>query len=490
MNVLLVYPKYPDTFWSFKHALEFVSKKAAQPPLGMLTMAAMLPKQWNKKLIDVNVRKLTDEHIAWADMVFIGAMIVQKEGVREIVKRCKGKKIIAGGPCFSNEHQKFKGITHFVLNEAEVTLPMFLEDLKKGKAKKVYSSMVRPDITKTSIPEWNLINLKDYATMSVQYSRGCPFNCEFCDIIIMNGQVPRTKTPDQMINEFQSLYDAGWKGSVFIVDDNFIGNKVKVKEMLPYIIDWQKKHKYPFKLQTEASANLANDVELMRMMSVANFGCVFLGLETPSIEGLKECNKVQNTTSSLAEAVKTIQQNGMQVQGGFIVGFDSDPENIFEAQIKFIQQIGVVTAMVGLLNAIPQTRLWNRLKAEGRLLKDSTGENTDGSINFHPKMNKEKLVEGYKKILSRIYSPKNYYKRIETFIKHYKPTVRGRITNAEIGALFKSIWKIGIVSRSRLLYWKLLIKTGLTKGKALPAAIELAIYGQHFEKVTKRILAV
>lgn len=490
MNILLVYPKYPDTFWSFKHALKFVSKKAALPPLGLLTIAAMLPKEWNKKVVDMNVNDLKDSHIRWADMVFISAMIVQKDSCREIIERCKEKTIVVGGPFFTTNLEEFDGIDHFILNEAEVTLPLFLADLKKGKPKKRYTSPIRPDITNVPVPLWNLINLKDYATMSMQYSRGCPYDCEFCDIIIMNGRVPRSKTPQQVINEFQALYDAKWRGSLFIVDDNFIGNKLKVKEMLMHVIKWQKKYRYPFTLVTEASTNLAQDPELMKMMSAANFNSVFLGLETPSLLGLKECSKVQNTVGNLVDSVKTIQQNGMQVTGGFIVGFDSDTEQIFEAQIKFIQKIGVVTAMVGMLNALPQTRLWHRLHAEGRLLNLTSGENTDGSINFLPKMQKEKLVEGYKSILKRIYSPKNYYRRIETFIKNYRPTAKSRIRIVEVSAFFKSIWKIGFLSRSRLLYWRLLIKTGFTKTRALSTAVELAIYGQHFEKITNKILSV
>ena len=486
----MVYPKYPDTFWSFKYALGFISKKAAFPPLGLLTVAALLPKEWNTKLIDLNITALEDEHIRWADMVFISAMIVQKESVKEIIQRCKGKTVVAGGPFFTTNHETIEGISHFILNEAEVTLPIFLRDLKKGNPKRVYTSSTKPDITKAPVPLWSLINLRDYASMSLQYSRGCPFNCDFCDIIIMNGRIPRTKTPSQMITELQSLYDIGWRGSVFIVDDNFIGNKTKVKKLLPHIIQWQKKHKYPFILQTEASTNLADDVPLMQMMSAANFSSVFLGLETPSIESLKECSKIQNTRGSLSDSVKTIQQNGMQVMAGFIVGFDSDTENIFEAQINFIQQIGVVTAMVGLLNALPQTRLWKRLKAEGRLLKQTTGENTDGSINFLPKMQKEKLVEGYKKILARIYAPKNYYRRIETFIRYYSPKARKKIRKQDIFAFIRSIWRIGILSKSRFLYWKLLIKTGLMKRQAFPTAIELAIYGQHFEKLTRKVVGV
>lgn len=491
MKVLLVYPKYPETYWSFRHILKFVSKKAAFPPLGLLTIAAMLPGEWEKRLVDANVCELKDEHIAWADMVLISAMIVQKDSTQEIIRRCKalGRKVVAGGPLFTTQQEKFEGVDHFVLNEAEVTLPPFLEDLRNGSAKPVYTSMERPDVTKTPVPMWQLISFNDYATMLIQYSRGCPFDCEFCDIIIMNGRVPRAKTPEQLVNEFQSLYDAGWRGSLFIVDDNFIGNKMNVKKMLPVLIEWQKAHNYPFKLLTEASTNLADDEELMQMMSTANFCKVFLGIESPNVDSLKECGKWQNVTRDLAETVRIIHQHGMQVMGGFIVGFDNDTESIFEKQISFIQQAGVVNAMVGLLGALPQTRLWHRLKAEGRLLGDTSGENTDGSINFIPKMEKGKLISGYRKILSTIYSPKYYYQRIDTFIKSYKPTVRGRLSKESIKAFLRSAWKIGILSKARLLYWKLLLKTALTKTKAFPTAVELAIYGLHFERVTKRVLS-
>ena len=490
MNVLLLYPKYPDTFWSFKHVLKFVSKKAAFPPLGLLTISSMLPAEWNKKLIDVNVNDLKDEHIKWADIVFISAMVVQKDSAQEIINRCKAqnKKVVAGGPVFTTQHQKFEGVDYFVLNEAEVTLPLFLEDLKNGTQKHIYTSPIRPDITKTPVPAWHLINLKDYATMAIQYSRGCPFNCEFCDIIIMNGRIPRTKNPEQLISELQVLYEAGWRGSIFIVDDNFIGNKVNVKQMLSHLIKWQKEHKYPFKFLTEASTNLADDNDLMQMMSAANFYKVFLGIESPNVGSLKECGKIQNVKRDIAETVRIIHQNGMQVMGGFIVGFDSDSESIFETQIRFIQDIGVVTAMVGLLNALPQTRLWHRLKAEGRLVSDTSGENTDCKLNFIPKMNKERLVDGYKKILSTIYSPKCYYKRINEFIKLYKPTVKSKIHREDISAFIRSIWRIGILSKARLLYWRLILKTFFTKTRALPIAVELAIFGIHFGKISERAL--
>lgn len=489
MKALLVYPRYPDTFWSFRRALSFISKKAVLPPLGLLTVAAMMPKEWEKRLVDTNVCELKDGDIDWADMVFISAMLIQKENSQEIINRCKarGRKVVAGGPAFTTSHESFSGVDHFVLSEAESTLPLFLKDLEEGNLKQVYTSPERPDITRTPVPLWSLVNLKNYASMAVQYSRGCPFECEFCDIIIMNGRVPRTKTNEQIIGELQSLYDAGWRSSVFIVDDNFIGNKANVKSMLPLLIEWQKERKYPFKLLTEASTNLADDEELMNLMSRANFSKVFLGIESPNVESLKECGKLQNVNRDLSETVKKIQQHGMQVMGGFIVGFDSDDEHIFENQLVFIQKAGVVTAVVGILGALPKTKLWYRLKAEGRLIKDSIGESMDGNIDFVPKMGKEKLVNGYKKLLSKIYSAKYYYQRIDTFVRNYKPTAKSRVSKMEVYAFLRSIWRIGILSSERLHYWKLLAKTIFTKKKALPVAIELAIYGQHLKMIPKRL---
>ncbi|HBI14657.1 MAG TPA: B12-binding domain-containing radical SAM protein [Desulfobulbaceae bacterium] len=489
MNILLVYPEYPDTFWSFKHALRFVAKKAAFPPLGLLTVAALLPVQWQKKLVDMNVEGLTDDHLAWADYVFLGAMLVQSDSAREVIARCRQhrKKIVAGGPLFTTQHQNYPEIDHFVLNEAESTLPRFLDDLAMGQARPLYTSADRPDLARTPVPLWSLINMKQYATMPVQYSRGCPFNCEFCDIVIMNGRRPRAKSAAQMVREFQALYDTGWRKSVFIVDDNFIGNTRTVKQILPILASWQKEHRYPFTLLTEASINLAEDEELMTLMSKANFFKVFIGIESPNQESLRECDKQQNTASNLAEAVNTIHRYGMQVMGGFIVGFDHDPENIFDMQRKFIQQVGIVTAMVGLLTALPQTRLWHRLQAEGRLLNDATGENTDGFLNFRPVMDRQRLLEGYRRLVDNLYSQKNYYQRINTFLKHYRPTVKARVSREDLLALCRSIWQLGIKSRVRFRYWKLLAKTLLLKRKAMPMAVELAIYGLHFEQVLLRL---
>lgn len=487
MKILMVYPQNPDTFWSFKHIMKFVARKAAFPPLGLLTVAAMLPENWDKKLVDMNVSDLNDDDIAWADMVFISAMIVQKISAMDVIQRCKamGKTVVAGGPFFSAQDDLCPNVDHFVLNEAEITLPLFLNDLAAGCPKRVYTSKERPDIKQTPVPMWSLINLKKYVTMPVQYSRGCPYNCEFCDIVIMNGRIPRTKTPAQMITEIQSLYDAGWRGAIFIVDDNFIGNSAKVKTMLPELIAWQKRMKYPFTFLTEASTDLAQDKVLLEMMSAANFYKVFVGLETPDMDSLKECGKYQNMNLDLKTAVQTIHQHGIQVMGGFIVGFDNDTSTVFDQQIKFIQQIGVVTAMVGVLTALPRTRLWLRLKDEGRLLGESSGENTGNTINFIPRMGIDKLQEGYRGLISTIYSPKYYYRRIDTFIKNYKPRVHVKLQFQDIRAFIRSIWRIGLFSKARFHYWKLLMKTMVTRIRCLPIATELAIMGLHFEKVSR-----
>jgi len=487
MKVLLVYPQYPNTFWSFKHILKFVSKKAAFPPLGLLTVAAMLPPDWEKRLVDMNVTHLLDRDLEWADCVFISGMIVQKDSAKEVIQRCKQLKVkvVAGGPLFTTGYEEFPEVDHLVLGEAEVTLPQFLEDLRKGSPKRLYLSEEKPDITKTPVPLWKLINLKHYASMAVQYSRGCPFDCEFCDIIVMNGRIPRTKQPEQLLRELEALYEQGWRGSVFIVDDNFIGNKLKVKrQLLPAIIEWQRRRNHPFTFFTEASLNLADDEELMHLMVEAGFDKVFVGIETPIEESLAECNKFQNVGRDIAASVKRIQNHGMGVFGGFIIGFDHDPPNVFDSQINFIQRSGIVTAMVGLLQALPRTKLYERLKREGRLLKECSGNNTDGSLNFIPKMDPQFLINGYKRVLRTIYSPKKYYERIITFLEEYRPMRRKRPIHLEdVKAFLKSIWHLGIVSNFRRYYWKLLAKSLLKYRRSFPEAMTLALYGLHFQKI-------
>ena len=369
MKILLISPRTPDTFWSFKHAVRFVSRKASMPPLGLLTVAAMLPPEWQLKLVDLNVERLKDEDLRWADYVLLGAMIVQKESVREIMARCAAlnKTVIAGGPLFTTGHESFPEIQHFVLGEAEEVMPQVVEDLRSGRLQPVYRCTNRPEITQTPAPRWDLIKFRYYVTMAVQFSRGCPFDCEFCDIIVMNGRVPRTKTPAQLIAELDALARRGWKDMVFIVDDNFIGNKSRTKMLLHALIEWRRRTRTRIGFLTEASMNLADDPELCALMVEAGFKKVFVGIETPSVEALEECHKLQNRNRDLVAAVQTLQRAGLEVMGGFIVGFDSDKSDIFKRQFEFIQRSGVATAMVGLLTALPQTRLWQRLKREGRL---------------------------------------------------------------------------------------------------------------------------
>lgn len=500
MKILLVYPRYPDTFWSFRHALKFLSKKASFPPLGLLTVAAMLPTEWEKKVADLNVNGLDDEDIKWADYVFISAMVVQKNSAKEVISRCKvlNTRVVAGGPLFTTGYQEFEGVDHFVLGEAEVTLPLFLADLAKGCPQYLYSSGERPDISKTPIPAWSLINMKNYSAMSLQYSRGCPFDCEFCDIVVLNGHKPRTKSGQQIADELEALYRHGWRGSLFVVDDNFIGNTKKLKaETLPAMIEWSKLRKHPFTLFTEASINLADDESLMELMAEAGFNRVFIGIETPNEEGLAECNKMQNRNRDLAAAVKKIQNHGFEVQAGFILGFDSDPVSIFRKQINFIQNTGIVTAMVGLLNAPNGTKLYQRLKKENRLLNDMSGDNTDFSINFVPKMKYETLVTGYKQVLDTIYSPRRYYERIVTFLKEYRPRKTAGISQLRfnhITGLIKSLWFLGFANKGRRYFWRLLFSTLLKRPRHFPLTISLSVSGFHFRKVTegynKSILAL
>ena len=490
MKILLVYPEYPRTYWSFHYALKFISKKASFPPLGILTIAAMLPEKWDKKLVDMNVNKLTDADITKADYVFISAMVVQKESVRSVIDRCKrlGTRIVAGGPLFTCGYEEFEDVDHLLLNEGELTVKAFLKDLESGNPRHVYTSDEWADLGTTPIPLWDLINMNKYATMNLQYSRGCPFNCEFCNVTTLFGHIPRTKSVEQMISELDAFYERGWRKGVFFVDDNFIGNKKKLKEeILPELIKWMQERKNPFTFSTEASINLADDEELMTMMVKAGFDAVFIGIETTNEDSLIECNKVQNKNRDLIACVKKIQKFGLQVQGGFIVGFDNDNEAIFDKMVGFIQESGIVSAMVGLLNAPKGTRLYQRLAGEGRLRDDFSGDNTNLTMNFIPKMNPGNLINGYKKIIGTIYSPKHYYERVMTFLKEYRPKIRaGSLRHFEFNdvmALFKSVLRLGILGKERLYYWKLLIWSAFRRPSLFPMAVTLSIYGFHYRKV-------
>ncbi|HUU29265.1 MAG TPA: DUF4070 domain-containing protein [archaeon] len=485
MNILLTYPRYPDTFWSFSHALRFIGKKASHPPMGLLTVAAMLPKEWNLKLVDLNVSSLEDTDILWADYVFISAMTVQKSSVKKIISRCLqlDRKVVAGGPLFTAQPQDFPEVHHLVLNEAEITFLEFLRDLELGEPKHIYQSSKWADLNTTPVPLWNLVNIKNYATLCVQYSRGCPFDCEFCDITVLYGHKTRTKPADKVLRELEALYQRGWREGVFFVDDNFIGNKKRIKdELLPSMIHWMKKRKYPFDFSTQASINLADDDKLIQLMVQAGFDTVFVGIETPNEESLIECGKLHNAKVDLMAKVKKLHSSGLQVQGGFIVGFDSDKKDIFARMSQFINESGIVASMVGLLNAPPGTKLYKRLIEENRIIKNITGDNTDFSINFLPKMDYKVLIEGYKNLISDIYRPEAYYKRVRTFLRNYRFTKKynSGFSITRLRGFAMSIYKLGIKPGVRWQYWKLMLWTLIRRPRLMPHAVTLAIYGAHF----------
>lgn len=488
MKILLVYPQYPDTFWSFKHALKFVLEKATNPPLGLLTIAALLPKEWKTKLVDMNTAPLKNRDILWADYIFLSAMKVQIESVKKIAQRCKSydKKIVAGGPLFTEEPEIFPEIDHLVLNEAEITLPAFLEDLNTGFAKRIYQTKEYAELKDSPAPVFSLVNKSKYDSMCIQYSRGCPFNCEFCDITALLGKKVRTKSTSQILLELEGIYQTGWRKSIFFVDDNFIGNKKTLKEdLLPAMIRWMKDKKHPFSFTTEVSINLADDDELMSLMGQAGFANVFVGVETPNEASLAECGKMQNRNRDILKSIRKIQDNKLVVSAGFIVGFDNDSPSVFQSQIDFIQESGIIAAMVGLLNAPRKTKLYARLSREGRITEEFGGDNTNYSLNFIPKMDKEELLTGYRKIIHGIYSSKPYNQRVKKFMKHFKPNTRHRekITFAMIFALLRSVILIGVVDRDRKYYWQLFFWSIFHRPGQFSTAITYSIYGYHFRKV-------
>jgi len=494
MNALLIYPEFPDTFWSFKHALRFIRKKSSSPPLGLLTVASMLPPDWEKRLVDMNVAKLTREDLAWADLALVSAMTVQRASAYQVIDRCKaaGTRIVAGGPLFTTEHEQFESVDHFVLNEAELTLPPFLEDLGNGKAKRVYATSEFADVEKTPPPSWELADMDSYATMEVQYSRGCPYRCEFCNVTALFGHRPRTKTASQVVAELEGLYRRGWRGGVFFVDDNLIGNRRRLKtELLPALIQWRR-DKLGMSFSTEVSINLADDEELLQMMVEAGFGTVFVGIETPEEASLTECGKNQNLNRDLVEDVRRIQRAGLEVQGGFIVGFDNDSPSTFQRLVDFIQKTGIVTAMVGLLQAPHGTMLYERLKRAGRLLEKMSGDNVDGTTNIIPIMDPELLRSGYRRLVQRLYAPEVYYQRVRTFLREYKPPrVRipmnlGYLTE-NVLAFLRSIYRLGVAGQERVQYWKLFLWTLFRRPRSFPLAIRFAIYGYHFRKISQAI---
>jgi radical SAM superfamily enzyme YgiQ (UPF0313 family) len=488
MNALLIHPRFPDTFWSLRHALRFVGKQAVMPPLGLLTVAALLPTSWTLRLVDTNVRDLSPEDLRWADIAMVGAMGVQRVSAVEIIDRCRqaGLRTVAGGPLFTSEPEAFTQVDHLVLNEAELTLPPFLADLAAGTPRRIYATTAFADLRRSPVPRWDLLDLRRYHSMGVQFSRGCPFNCDFCNVTALFGRTPRTKSGPQVVSELEALRRTGWHAGVFFVDDNLIGNKSAAKtDLLPAIIDWRAAHpRSGITFNTQASINLADDPKALSMLGRAGFDTVFVGIETPDNDSLAECGKTQNRRRNMVEDVKTIQRAGIEVQGGFIVGFDSDLPSIFRRQIDFIQSSGIATAMVGLLNAMPGTALYDRLRAANRLRGSSTGDNVDGSTNIVPLMDERTLDAGYHHILASIYAPAAYYRRARTFLRTFTPPdIKSRIDMSRVRAFLRSLIWLGVLHHGRLRYWQFLAWTLLRRPRLLGRAITLAITGHHFRRV-------
>jgi radical SAM superfamily enzyme YgiQ (UPF0313 family) len=497
MRVLLVYPWFPDTYWSFRYALSLQGKRSLIPPLGLITISAMLPASWEKRLVDMNVRRLTDADLDWADIVFASAMHIQKDSLEEVIRRSKarGKRVVVGGPHASISPDELADADHVFIGEAEATLPEFVRDLERGAAKRIYDAIERPALSAAPIPDFQLLDLKLYTAMALQYSRGCPFNCEFCDIIEIYGRVPRTKSNAQMLAELDALWRAGWRANVFVVDDNFIGNKKNVRRLLPDLAEWSERHGYPFAFITEASVNLADDEELLQAMRRAGFYSVFVGIETPAVESLKEAQKGQNTRRDLIDSIRKIQSYGMEVMAGFIVGFDHDPENIFDVQIDFIRQSAIPCSMVSLLAALPGTQLWRRLEREGRLRRiDPTNKNADCTLNFIPKMEEERLVEGYKSILRTIYRPAEYYQRTLDCLAHLNrdgaPKLWAKVSLNDLATVARIALRLGVRDRARREFWHYMKRVLADHRGKFPHGIALAAMGYHFRKLTEQYSVV
>ena len=515
-KILLVYPEIPKaTYWSFSKALEFVDKRSSMPPLGILTLAAMLPREYELKLVDLNVEELSDDDILWADHVFISAMIVQRESMAEVISRVRalGVPIVAGGPYATTFYADIEGVDHFVLGEAESVIDRFLEDFDAGRAKKVYARIVNakelaevrehfgpdidvegateyPDLDRTPLPRFDLLKDRSYyQSMALQTSRGCPIGCEFCDIWRRFGRNPRYRSFEKLHRELNSLKGLGWKGSVFIVDDNFIGNRRHAKELLRNIIGWQRENGYPFEFFTEVTLTLADDDELLSLMRDAGFDFVFVGIETPAEESLAETRKLINTRGTMSEKVAKIQGYGIQVASGFILGFDNDPENIAERMIDCIQDLGIPMAMVGLLQALPDTDLGERLKREGRMLSGASGNNThEFAMNFRPARPMWRVIDDYKRVLQSIYSTnlKSYFERCAKLGRIYKqnPNIPQRVQFVYLKALVRFAWE-SLFRAYRWNCWKFIVTTIFTNPRFFSMGATLAIQGHHFREITR-----
>jgi radical SAM superfamily enzyme YgiQ (UPF0313 family) len=499
VNALLVWPKFPKSYWGQEYVLPIIGKGAVLPPLGLITAAALLPRHWNLRLVDLNIEILDDESLRWADVVMVSAMRIQRDSFHEVVGRARafGKRVVAGGPYVTTDPDDVSGVDHIVIGEAEDLLPDLARRLEEGApAPARLKAPSRPDVSKTPSPRFDLLRVDRYDCMGVQFSRGCPFSCEFCDIIEIFGRVPRTKSPEQFLGELDAVLATGFRGPVFVVDDNFIGNKVAARKMLARLAPWSRERHDPLDFFTEASVNLADDDGLIAGLVAANFSAVFLGIETPSREALLETKKRQNTHLDLEESVEKLVRAGLDVMAGFIVGFDADDETIFERQREFIARSPIGMAMVGILTALPGTQLWRRLEAEGRLHGDAEGD-AAYRPNFDTRIPEAKLVEGYGRLLASLYEPQAYFQRAFRTVELQRdlPPPRYRRSLAySLRVLFWSIWQQGVRSSYRGIYWRFLLRAALRAPRRFAHAFALAVHAEHmirytFEDVLPRVAA-
>jgi len=488
MRVLLVYPRFPQSFWSFERALALVNRKAFLPPLGLITVAGILPQEWDFHLVDCNLREVTEQEWQWADLVMLSAMIVQKEDFNAKVQTAKayGKPVAVGGPYPTAlyEQARATGADYLILDEGEITLPKFVEAWERGDTSGEFWGEEKPDVTQTPIPRYDLLELDAYDNMSAQFSRGCPFQCEFCDIIVLYGRKPRTKNPSQLIAELERLYELGWRRSIFIVDDNFIGNKRNVKLLLRELKEWMAEKDYPFTLNTEASVDLAQDPELMDLMVEANFNSVFLGIETPDEDSLVLTKKHQNTRDPLSESVQTIMNHGLRVTAGFIIGFDGEKAGAGDRIIQFVQNTSITLAMFSMLQALPNTALWHRLNEEGRLLDDNANINQTTLMNFTPTRPVEEIADEFIRAFWELYDPQNYLDRAyNQFLQIGEPKHNPKTRKLDwttIRAMLVIFWRQGVVRKTRWRFWQYLFHIYRAKPKLVGSYLSLCALGEHF----------
>jgi radical SAM superfamily enzyme YgiQ (UPF0313 family) len=501
MNVLLIYPQFPKSFWSFEKTLELVGFKAQLPPLGIITVAAILPQTWEFKLVDRNVRDVTEAEWEWADMVIMSAMIVQKKDFVAQIQAAKqrGKLVAVGGPYPTAlpKEAEVAGADFLILDEGEITLPLFVQAIERGERSGIIrSNGERPDVTLTPIPRFDLLEREAYAEMSVQFSRGCPFQCEFCDIIILYGRKPRTKTPAQILAELQALYDLGWRRSIFMVDDNFIGNKRNVKLMLEELQPWMEERNYPFSFATEASVDLAKDPEMMEMMVKCNFGSVFLGVETPDADSLALTKKFQNNRDPLSESVINIARAGLRVMAGFIIGFDGEKKGAGDRIVQFVEQTAVPTALFSMLQALPDTGLWHRLTKEGRMISDNSNGHQATLMNFTPTRPLEDIAREYVHAFWTLYDPLVFLNRTYRHFlilgeSDYKKLKRKRVEPSAgspksgtswvtIRALLTLAWRQGVVRKTRFQFWINLFSLLKRYPNVVTSYLSVCAQGEHF----------